>query len=92
MNYERKNVPACKKDQNKRKDDKLSSYVITELKNVGDKRAIRPLINALPQKGPIEREWIGETLMGLTGESFGQDYEKWNAWYEGNKDKLIKGK
>lgn len=70
-------------------DDKLTSYVVRELGELGDKRAVRPLIDALAViKDHIYRRWISDALSKLTGVSFGQDYLRWEEWWKQNKGNL----
>ncbi len=69
-------------------DDKLFFYVVKGLGEIGDKRAVRPLIDALPAKGHIDQQYISDALSKLTGESFGRDHLKWEEWWEQNKGKF----
>ena len=51
----------------------------------GDERAVAPLIAALQDDQEFVKVTAGIALKRITGQDFGQDYEKWKAWYEQSK-------
>lgn len=72
------------KDSNNRDEVRFSSF--NALAKIGDKRAIKPLIEMLKEKDDTLEFAIMSTLQILTGEFFEKDKEKWILWYEENKD------
>ncbi len=56
------------------------------LGELGDERATSPLIDALKDMFTVREKAFG-ALKKLTKQDFGEDYDKWKAWYEKNKDK-----
>jgi hypothetical protein len=57
------------------------------LGKIGDERAVEPLIGNLRSQNVGVRQWSYNALKTVTGKDFGEDYAKWKAWYEKNKDK-----
>lgn len=47
-----------------------------------EERAIEPLINALTSHLSIVRETSAKALGNITGKNFGEDVNKWRAWYK----------
>jgi hypothetical protein len=58
------------------------------LGEIGDKRAVEPLINALKEKGSFNVSYISTSLERITGQNFGGDLIKWQKWWEENKNDL----
>lgn len=54
---------------------------------LGDRKAVEPLIAALEDSDARVRELAVESLKQLTGQDFGRDRAKWEAWWEANKEK-----
>jgi HEAT repeat protein len=62
----------------------VRTTAIAALKNVRSAAAIAPLIERLAaEEGRLVLE-IGETLASLTGKEFGDDVQKWRAYWEAN--------
>ncbi len=57
----------------------------TALGDLEDRRAIAPLIACLADPGALVRWQAATTLRRLTGEDFGTDQAKWQAWWEQNR-------
>ncbi len=55
------------------------------LGKIKDPRAVEPLISAL--QDPIVRFWAAQSLKEITGEDFGENKEKWQAWWENTTNK-----
>lgn len=57
-------------------------------------RAVEPLISLLKSSELNTPPWFSaiEALETITGEHFGSDSEKYQKWWEQNKDKLFKGR
>ncbi|MFN3699646.1 MAG: HEAT repeat domain-containing protein, partial [Dictyoglomus sp.] len=62
-----------------------AAYALGE---IGDSRAVEPLISALKDKDEIFQFVAKEALKKITGMDFGIDYEKWNKWWQENKEKF----
>lgn len=70
----------------------LRSDVATVLGHIGDPRAIEPLIDSLKEEIKLIRDSILWALKNITGEDLGEDQEKWQKWWEENKEKFLKKK
>jgi Mg-chelatase subunit ChlD len=66
----------------------VQSAAADALAAIGSKKAIRPLIEALPRTRGRVQDDINEALKKLTGESYVPDYEIWKAWYEKHRAEL----
>jgi len=56
------------------------------LVKIGDSRAVKPLIAVLKDKNEIfARQTAAEALKKITGQDFGEDYEKWSTWWQEQK-------
>jgi HEAT repeat protein len=69
------------------KEPSVRRAAIDSLRMLRDKRAIEPLIRSLKDKDGwvrFDAEWALETI---TGQDFGEDYDKWKEWYEESRDK-----
>jgi len=51
------------------------------LGELGDKRAVLPLINTLKSRWWHIRNLAAESLKRLTGQDFGTDYDEWLKWW-----------
>jgi len=71
----------------KDKDGLVLLYAIAALGEIGDKSAVKPLIAAMKDEDGSFRQEAGEALRKLTNQDFGEDYEKWQEWWEANKKK-----
>ena len=58
------------------------------LGEIKDPRAVEPLISALKDEDKDVRRAAKEALEKITGMDFGTDYEKWNNWWQENKEKF----
>ena len=65
----------------------LVAAQITGLKNIKDERTAGPLVQALQDDSKEVRQCVGLALKEITGYSYGEDYAKWQRWWEDNKDK-----
>lgn len=61
-------------------------YVARSLGELGDTRAVKPLIDALSDKGFRAAGDAAEALHKITGQDFGLDPEKWQRWWEKNRE------
>jgi hypothetical protein len=58
---------------------------------IRDSRVVEPLIGALKdQERSIQRE-AAASLAKLSGEDFGLNYDKWDAWWEKNENTFLQG-
>jgi hypothetical protein len=62
------------------------------LGEIGDPRAVEPLIAALKDEEFQFKARAAEALKKITGKDFGQKPEEWQKWWEKNKGRFIKGK
>ncbi len=53
------------------------------LGQIGDKRAVEPLINLLSSHYSHHRKAAQEALKSITGQDFGEDVNRWLEWEEG---------
>lgn len=60
------------------------------LGTIKDVRAVGPLIKAL--KRGLFKDWIHHSLKKITGQDHGEDWEKWQKWWDQNKDALLKNR
>ena len=60
------------------------------LGEIGDGRAVLPLIAVLGDKRTDVREAAGSALDVITGEDIGPDFEEWVERWDQNKDRLDK--
>ncbi len=63
---------------------RLRIPVAEQLATIGDKRAIGPLVETLSDGGSEKqkREAALDALKKITGQDFGHDDQKWEAWWE----------
>lgn len=66
-----------------------ASYALGE---IGDARAIEPLIPLLNDKKKFVRGRTLEALQKITDENFENDKGRWQAWWDKNKDEILKSK
>jgi HEAT repeat protein len=62
----------------------LHTEAAIALGKLKDRRAIPTLLNML-YENPDPRRAAGEALEAITGQKFGSDAAKWQAWWEGEK-------
>ena len=62
-----------------------------ELGNKKDPRAIDPLITGLKENEEAVSEAFVKALQKITEKDFGQDHEKWQKWWNQNKETVLKG-
>lgn len=53
---------------------------------------IETLIFVLKDKDWFVRKAAAEALRNITGQDFGQDHDRWNSWWQENKEKFLKNK
>ncbi|MFB0566676.1 MAG: HEAT repeat domain-containing protein [Candidatus Aminicenantaceae bacterium] len=70
----------------------VSYYATKALGELGDPRAVEPLITALKDEESSIRRDAADSLKNITGEDFGEDQEKWQKWWKENKEKFLKKK
>jgi len=61
------------------------------LGKIKDPRAVEPLIEALKNEKPDIQQDAAKALEKITGEDFGVNPDKWQAWWEKNKGKKSDG-
>ena len=71
--------------QLKDRDWRVRRSAAEALGEVGDKRAVEPLIEALQDKDRRVRNAAVWALEEITGEDFGTDYRKWRRWWRRQK-------
>jgi HEAT repeat protein len=54
---------------------------------LGDERGIEPLIGCLQDPHEAVRREAAGALKTITGQDFGQDYDRWKQWWEGQKER-----
>jgi HEAT repeat protein len=52
------------------------------LVDIGDQSVIKPCIELLTDEDPNIRYQANHVLLNITGQDFGEDYDKWTKWYE----------
>jgi len=62
-------------------------WALVEIK---DPRAVEPLIAALKDTDAGVRAWAAWALAAMTGVDCGEDVEKWQKWWDENKDRYAK--
>lgn len=70
----------------KDEDSRARYKAIEILGEIGDSRAVEPLITALENKN-LDKSKVIWALERITGENFGRDPKKWQNWWEENKDR-----
>lgn len=48
---------------------------------IGDKKSIKPLINAMADSEPYVQDFICQALVDISGQDFGEDPAAWSKWY-----------
>jgi HEAT repeat protein len=65
----------------------FSGIVAEALANIGNRRAVGPLIDILENKTGEDamkyRKWVVTSLEKLSGQKYGNDIVRWRQWYEG---------
>jgi HEAT repeat protein len=77
----RKAVNALVKSMNEDQDELIRGYAARALGQIGDPSATPALIEALQHPYWAVRQASAESLEKITGQHFGQDADKWKAWY-----------
>lgn len=67
----------------------LSQRAARVLIALGDPRAVEPLIGVLGDENPEVRRRAAEVLRSITGQDFGQDQGRWQAWYQQSLDQAV---
>ena len=52
------------------------------LNNINTPEVIETLISMLQDQDPLVSNYASESLVNLTSQNFGQDYNQWNAWWK----------
>ena len=65
-------------------DPLVRSFAIDSLQKIKDTRAIEPLIKALLDDDDEVRSSASTALLAITTLAYGNDYERWSAWWEEN--------
>jgi hypothetical protein len=68
----------------------VREYAAESLGHIGDKHAVKPLIEVLDDRWEGVRENAAKALTLITGEDFGEDQDKWQQWWDENKDEILK--
>lgn len=55
------------------------------LGEIGDRRAIAALIDAMSNRFPAVPAAVAEALQKLTGQNFGEDQARWRTWWQENR-------
>lgn len=76
----------------KHKDLLVRAKAAEALGEIKDTKAVEPLIAVLKDKEDIIRESAAKALANITGKNLGQDHDKWQKWWEQNKENTRKGK
>ena len=79
-------------NQLKDKDWTVRLLAAIDLGKIGDNRAVEPLVTALKDKdwhaqGGVRKQ-AALSLRKITGKHFGEAPEKWQKWWEQNKEKF----
>jgi HEAT repeat protein len=65
-------------------EDKARYHAAEALGRIGNRLAIGPILDALPERNTIVEAKFYNVLKRLSGEDFGADLEKWKEWYRDN--------
>jgi len=76
----------------KDEDPQIRGVAVVSLMLKKDPFSVDPLIALLNDKDKNVRMATAVALKNITGKDFGEDYEKWQKWWEANKDKFLKKK
>ena len=83
VNKNQKNIESLTKVEDQTADvRRAAAWALGKIK---DPRAVEPLISAL--QDPIVQFWAAQSLKEITGEDFGENKEKWQAWWENTTNK-----
>jgi len=66
---------------------RVRAAAVVALGNTKDLRAAGPLIAALKDKEEYVTQFVPKALKNITGQDFGEDQAKWQAWWEENRAK-----
>ena len=78
----------------KRKDEEYNTRVaiIEALGKIKDLSSIEPLINVMKENGNIPYGIVASALKNITCKNFGKKPEKWEEWWQKNKDHFTKSR
>ena len=76
----------------KDKDSGVQGRAAEALGEIGKPDAVEPLITALKDKDPSVRWEAAEALGEITEQNFGEDQEKWQQWWDENKDEMLESR
>ena len=76
----------------KDKDWSVRRAAAEALGEIGDPRAVEPLIVVLKDGAWGVRKGAAEALRKIIEKNFGEDPEKWQEWWEENKEAFLKGR
>ena len=62
------------------------------LRQIGDARAVEPLIAALKDEALPVRGKAADALESITKQDFGEDQAKWQQWWDENKNEIFHGR
>ena len=68
-------IKALKNDE-----DSVRARSASALGMIGDLRSVQPLIESLRDSDPEVRKNAASSLVSLTGQNFGQDFDQWENW------------
>ncbi len=74
------------------KDSLIREKAAEALGEMKDPKAVAPLIASLKDNEETVREIAAKALENITGKNLGQDHDKWQKWWEQNKENIRKGK
>jgi len=76
----------------KHKDLLVRAKAAEALGEIKNPKAVEPLIAVLTDEEETVREFTAKALANITGKDLGQDHDKWQKWWEQNKENTRKGK
>ena len=71
-------------------DSGVRMWAAYALWSIGDARAVEPFIKALDDENVAVKMRAEKTLENITGQSFGDNQQKWQTWWDENKDEVLK--
>jgi HEAT repeat protein len=76
----------------KHKDLLVRAKAAEALGEIKNPKAVESLIAILTDEEETVREFAAKALANITGKDLGQDHDKWQKWWEQNKENIQKGK